>query len=96
MICSLLDHFRRKPVDIRVHLRRASSLHDSDPPWWSPLLSRQQGNFQRVRKAVLRCSQGHMFALATHVIDDAGKVEPLVGCPDCDWHGRVQLDGWSE
>lgn len=87
----------RKGAAGRVALRKARDLEDDDSPWWLRILSRPQGTMaQRRPMPILKCPNGHRFAVAGgHSVEASGDVNPRVKCPECDWVALVQLDGWE-
>lgn len=45
---------------------------------------------------MVRCFNRHRIMVMNHTIDSAGKVEPSICCPSCNWHStRTVLEGWS-
>ena len=44
---------------------------------------------------VIRCPNGHIANLDSHVIQDSGVVGPSVQCPKCAFHENVVLKDWK-
>lgn len=74
-----------------------------EPGWYTTTTPVDAGSETEI--VWLRCGNSHVGILQRrypdgtidgHSIDDDGRVEPSVRCPndDCAWHETIRLEGW--